>query len=123
LGIPYSQALLAVKRDFYTKSPNLVLQTLKAYIEGVALMRMKKEQALKVIRKYMGVEGEALNETYEYAVNYLARAPKVDPAAIQSILEWLGKADAPVKNFFDNNAMEILEREGFIDRIYESGGK
>jgi ABC-type nitrate/sulfonate/bicarbonate transport system substrate-binding protein len=123
LGIPYSQALLAVKRDVHTKSPNLVRQTLKAYVEGVALMRMRKTQALKVIHKYMRVEGETLNENYDYAVKYLARTPKVDPAAIRSILEWLGKADAPLENFFDNSAMETLEREGFINQIYASGAK
>lgn len=123
LGIPYSQALLAVKKDFYRSSPNLVSQTLKAYIEGVALMRTRKEQALKVIHKYMRVEGEALNESYDYAVNYLARSPKIEPAAVQGILEWLGKPDAPVKNFFDNRPIETLEHEGFIDRVYENAAK
>jgi ABC-type nitrate/sulfonate/bicarbonate transport system substrate-binding protein len=123
LGIPYSQALLAVKRDFYRSSPHLVSQTLKAYIEGLALMRTRKDQALKVMHKYMGVQGEALNETYEYAVTYLARVPKVDPATVQNLLEWLGKPDAPVNNFFDNRVLETLEREGFIDRIYGSAAK
>jgi len=123
LGIPYSQALLAVKKDFYRSSPNLVSQSLKAYIEGVALMRTRKEQALKVIHKYMRVEGEALNESYDYAVNYLARSPKIEPAAVQGILEWLGKPDAPVKNFFDNRPIETLEHEGFIDRVYENAAK
>ena len=46
LGIPFSMDLIAVKRDFYKNSPSTVEAMLKAYIEGVAALKTRKESCL-----------------------------------------------------------------------------
>ena len=71
LGIPFSMDLLAVKRDFYKNSPRTVEGMLKAYIEGVAALRTRKDLAYKVLGKYLLGGGDGLDEAYEYAVKYL----------------------------------------------------
>ena len=120
LGIPYSMDLIAVKQEFYKSSTKTVEAMLKAYIEGVAALR-KKERALKVLAKYLGGRVGGLDEPYEYAVKYLDREPRVEPAVIQTVLDWEGKPDTPVQRFFDNSVIDRLAREGFIDNLYKGG--
>lgn len=123
LGIPYSMNLIAVKRDYYKASPKTVEGMLKAYIEGMAALKTKKKEALKILAKYMRRQPGALGEAYEYAVKYLDAVPIVDPAVIHTVLNWEGKGDVPVTGFFDNAIIERLAKEGFIDRLYKGGGK
>jgi NitT/TauT family transport system substrate-binding protein len=120
LGIPFSMDLIAVKQEFHKSSAKTVEAMLKAYIEGVAALR-KKERALKVLAKYLGGRAGGLDEPYEYALKYLDREPRVDPAVIQTVLDWEGKPDTPVQRFFDNSVIDRLAREGFIDNLYKGG--
>src|SRR5262245_65939845 len=68
LGIPFSMDLIAVKRDFYKNSPRTVEAMLKAYIEGVAALKNKKELAYRVLGKYLHGASDSLDEAYEYSV-------------------------------------------------------
>jgi ABC-type nitrate/sulfonate/bicarbonate transport system substrate-binding protein len=119
LGIPFSMDLIAVKRDFYKNSPRTVEAMLKAYIEGVAALRTRKEFAYKVLGKYMLGANDSLDEAYEYSVKYLDRQAKVDPAVIQTVLNWENKSDTPVNEFFDNSAVDRIIKEGFVERLYK----
>jgi ABC-type nitrate/sulfonate/bicarbonate transport system substrate-binding protein len=118
LGIPFSMDLIAVKREFLKNSPRSVEAMLKAYIEGVAALRTRKEFAYKVLGKYL-LGGESLDEAYEYAVKYLDREAKVDPAVIQTVLNWENKGETSVNDFFDNSIIDRIIKEGFVDRLYK----
>src|SRR5687767_5062933 len=96
LGIPFSMDLIAVKREFAKNSFRSVEAMLKAYLEGV----------------------EALDEAYEYAVKYLDREGKVDPAVIRTVLNWENKGETSVNDFFDNSSIDRIINEGFVDRLY-----
>jgi len=119
LGIPFSMDLIAVKRDFYKNSPGTVEAVLKAYIEGVAALRTRKEFAYEVLGKYMLGANDSLDEAYEYAVKYLDRQAKVDPAVIQTVLKWEGKGELPVNDFFDNTVIDRIIKEGFVEKLHK----
>jgi len=119
LGIPFSMDLIAVKRDFYKNSPMTVEGMLKAYIEGVAALKTRKNLAYKVLSKYLLVGGGALDEAYEYAVKYLDRQAKVDPAVIQTVLKWEGKPETPLTEFYDNTIIDRIIKEGFVEKLYK----
>ena len=118
LGIPFSMDLIAVKRDFYKNSPKTVENMLRAYIEGVAALKTKKDLAYKVIAKYMLGGGDGLDEAYEYAVKYLDREARVDPAVIQTVLKWENKSELPASDFYDNAIGDRIVKEGFVERLY-----
>lgn len=118
LGIPFSMDLIAVKRDFYKISPKTVDGMLRAYIEGVAALRTRKDFAYKVLGKYLLGAGDSLDEAYEYAVKYLDRQPRVEPAVIQTVLNWEGKGDLPVNDFFDNTLIDRIIKEGFVENLH-----
>ena len=119
MGIPFSMDLIAVKRDFYKSSPRTVEAMLKAYIEGVAGLRSRKDLAYKVLAKYLLGGGESLDEAYDYAVKYLDRNARTDPAVIQTVLNWEGKKDSSPNEFFDNSIIDSIIKEGFVDKLYK----
>ena len=121
LPIPFSMDLLTVKRDFYKTSPKAVEGMVRAYVEGVAVLKTQKNKAFEVLRKYM--RRVDVDDSYEYAFKYLDRVPRVDPAVIQTVLNWEGKSEAPFKDFFDNTIIDRLTGEGFIDQLYKGEGK
>ena len=119
MGIPFSMDLIAVKRDFYKSSPRTVEAMLKAYIEGVAGLRSRKDLAYKVLAKYLLGGGDSLDEAYDYAVKYLDRNARTDPAVIQTVLNWEGKKDISPNEFFDNSIIDSSIKEGFVERLYK----
>lgn len=117
LPIPFSMDYLTFKPDFLRSSPKSVEAVLKAYIEGVAALRTQRETAYRMLKKYM--RRDDVDDSYQYAVRYLDRVPRVDPATVKTVLDWLGKSDVPVTNFYDNAIMDRLVEQGFIDRLYK----
>jgi hypothetical protein len=43
----------------------------------------------------------------------------VEPAVIQTVLNWENKADTPVNEFFDNSIVDRIIKEGFVERLYK----
>ncbi len=121
LGIPFSMNLLAVSNDFYKKAPKTVERILMAYIEGIAGLRTNKRQAVELLAKYMGRRGGTPELHYEFVVKYLDAVPKIEPAAVDTILEMVGHSGPVRARLFDNSIIDRLVQEGFIDRLYKGG--
>ncbi len=121
-GIQYSMALLVVSRDFYRRAPETLENIMRAYVEGVAVLRdqSQKERALKAIARYTRLkEAKPIEEIYTDAAKYVDRVPRVEPEAVAATLEFMGKKGFPVENFADNSIVDRLVREGFIDQLYK----
>ena len=121
LGIPFSMNLLAVSTDFYKRSPAVVERIIKSYIEGIAALRTRKQQGLQVLGKYMGQRGGAPEMHYEFVVKYLDAAPRVELAAIDTILEMVGHTGAVPAKLFDNTLIDKLVNEGFVEKLQKAG--
>ena len=121
LGIPFSMNLLAVSTDFYRKSPKTVEAIVAGYVEGIAALKTRKPQALKVLERYMGQRGGSAEMHYEFVMKYLDSVPRVDPAAVETALEMVGSAGAAKAKLFDNSIIDRLLQEGLIDRLYKGG--
>ena len=119
LGIPFSMNLLAVSNDYLRRSPKSVEAIVSAYIEGIAALKNRKSQALKLLEKYMGQRGGSAETHYDFVVKYLDSIPRVDPAAVDTVLEMVGSKGAPKSALFDNSIVDRLARDGFIDRLYK----
>jgi NitT/TauT family transport system substrate-binding protein len=121
LGIPFSMNLLAVSNDYYRKSPKSVEGIVAAYVEGIAALKTRKPDALKLLAKYMGQRGGSAEMHYEFVTKYLDSIPRVEPAAVDTILEMVGSKEAPKAKLFDNSIIDRLRQEGFIDKLYKGG--
>jgi NitT/TauT family transport system substrate-binding protein len=121
-GIQYSMGLLIVSRDFYRRAPETLEHIMRAYVEGVAVLRdpTQKERALRAIARYTRLkEAKPIEEIYSDAAKYVDRVPRVEPEAVAATLEFMGKKGFPVENFADNSIVDRLVREGFIDQLYK----
>jgi NitT/TauT family transport system substrate-binding protein len=121
LGIPFSMNLLAVSNDYYRKSPKSVEGIVAAYIEGIAALKTAKPQALKLLAKYMGQRGGTSEMHYEFVTKYLDSIPRVDPAAVDTVLEMVGSPGATKTKLFDNSVIDRLVQQGFIEKLYKGG--
>jgi NitT/TauT family transport system substrate-binding protein len=118
LQIPFSADFLAVSSDFYRKSPRSIEKIVMAYSEGVARLRTQKQQALDVLGKYMRQRGGSSEMHYEYILKYFDPVPRIDPAAVETIVAMVGQSGAAGVKIFDNSIIEKLVQEGFTDRLY-----
>jgi NitT/TauT family transport system substrate-binding protein len=121
LGIPFSMNLLAVSTDFYRQSPKTVESIVAGYIEGIAGLKTRKPQALQVLQKYMGQRGGTAEMHYEFVSKYLDSIPRVEPAAVETVLEMVGSTGAAKAKLFDNSIVDRLVQDGVIDKLYKGG--
>ena len=119
LGIPFSMNLLAVSNDYLLKSPKSVDGIVRAYIEGIAALKTRKAQTLKLLEKYMGARGGSAEGHLEFVGKYLDAVPRVDPAAVDTVLEMVGAKGAAKAKLFDNTIVDRVAQEGFIDKLYK----
>ena len=121
LGIPFSMNLLAVSGDFYKRSPKTVEKILMSYIEGIAALKNRREQALELLAKYMRQRGESFEAYYDFILKYLDAVPRVEPAAIDTVLEMVGHSGLAGAKIFDNGIIDRLAQAGWIDQVYKGG--
>jgi ABC-type nitrate/sulfonate/bicarbonate transport system substrate-binding protein len=122
-GIQYSMGQLVVSRDFYRRSPETLEKIMRAYIEGVAVLRdpSQKDKTLKTIARYTRLkEVKAIEEIYSDAAKYVDRIPRVDADAVSTTLEFMGKKGLPIETFADNSIIDRLVREGFVNQVYKN---
>ncbi len=119
LGIPFSMNFLAVSHEYLSKSPKSVEAILRAYIEGVAALRTRKAQALRLLENYMGKRGGSAEMHYDFVMRYLDPVPRIDPAAVDTVLEMVGTKGAPKTKLYDDAIIDRLIQEGYIDKLYK----
>ncbi len=120
-GIQYSMGQLVVSRDFQRRSADTLEKILRAYIEGVAVLRDpgNKERVVKTIANVTRLkEAKAIEEIYADAAKYVDRIPRVEPEAVAATLELMGKKSLPIETFADNSIVDKLVREGFVEQVY-----
>jgi ABC-type nitrate/sulfonate/bicarbonate transport system substrate-binding protein len=120
LGFQYSMDVIAYSRDDLKRAPQVVEGMVRAYTEGVAAIHYQKEKAYKAIAKYARLRDQKkIDEIYQDSILYLEKTPRVEPEAINSILDFMGKKGVPVETFADNTLVDKMTREGFIDKLYK----
>ena len=121
-GIQYSMGQLVVSRDFLRRAPELLDNIMRAYLEGVAVVRdlTQKERVMKTVARYTRLkEMKAVEEIYSDAAKYLDRIPRVEAEAVAATLEMMGKRGLPIEAFADNSIIDRLVREGFVEQLYQ----
>ena len=120
LGFFYSMDVIAHSREDLKRFPQVVDRMVRAYTEGVAAIHFQKERAYRAIAKYARLRDQKkIDEIYQDSIVYLEKTPRVEPEAINSILEFMGKSGIPLETFADNSMVDKMVREGFIDKLYK----
>ena len=127
LGLEYQHTGLAVNQNLIKTQPDLVRNVLKAFIEGIHLMKTNRKEALAVMAKYLKTDdADALQEAYESTVQALIpEKPYPTIRGIQIMLREMGAKDpsartAQPEQFVDTSLLKELDSAGFIDRLYKA---
>jgi ABC-type nitrate/sulfonate/bicarbonate transport system substrate-binding protein len=120
MGFQYSMDVIAHSRHDLKRFPHIVEGMVRAYTEGVAAIHFQKERAFNAIAKYARLRDQKkIDEIYQDSIIYLEKTPRVEPEAVNSILEFMGKQGVPLETFADNSIVDKMVREGFIERLYK----
>ena len=74
-----------------------------------------------MLERYMGPRGGGPELHYEFVTKYLDEVPRVDPAAIDTVLEMVGQSGPDKTKLFDNSIVDRLVQQGLIDKLYKGG--
>jgi len=125
-AIEYQHLTLAATRGFIQANPETLRKFLRAYVEGIAFFKSRKEESLKVLAKYFkSEERDELEATYqEYALRIVQRKPYPTLKGLQFVMGELAQKNPRVKDakpdqFLELRFLKDLDESGFIDRLYQ----
>jgi NitT/TauT family transport system substrate-binding protein len=129
LPIEISGSGILVRRAYVMKNQETTLKFLKAWIEGIYLVKTRPEFTLGVLRKYGATQDvEVLNSIYGHYKESLMTKPMPYPRVAKSMFYLLSRTnpDIPSGNpegFVDTRFINQLESAGFFDEMNRQYGK
>ncbi len=119
----FYQGPLDAKKSWLKEHPDLALNIVKGYVEGIATVFKDKKATIQAISKYTKLtDEEALEEGYQAVVKAL---PKVPLPKTEAITTGLAENKNPAAktadpaSFIDPSFVDQLQKSGFIDSLYK----
>ena len=124
-AIEYQHLTLAATKAFLQSHPETIKKFLRAYVEGIAFYKTRKEESLKILAKYFkSEERDELEAVYnEYALKIVHKKPYPTLKGLQFVMNELVLKNPKVTNarpeqFLELSFLKELDESGFIDRLY-----
>jgi ABC-type nitrate/sulfonate/bicarbonate transport system substrate-binding protein len=120
LGIPFIHSGVTLRKVTLKDQPKQVDAFLKGFHEATRLMKANEALANKITGKYTRVQdSERLKETYQSFAKHLAPDLLVPREAVVNMLQFVVATDpraakAKPEEFYDNSALQRLEKTGFF---------
>ena len=127
--MPFPQNCFIVRRSYLTANRGKIVNAMKAIIEGYFMVKNDKALGLQLIKKYIRVDGEDANISYDY---YLARygdgvTVMPDRKGLEFILSQLVATNPKAKGqtpeslrLLDSSVLDEIKKSGFIDKFKKS---
>ena len=125
-GVPFPQNCFIVRRSYLASNRAKIVNAMKAIIEGYFMVKNDKALGLQLIKKYIRVDGEDANISYDY---YLAKygdgvMVMPDRKGLEFILSQLvpttpkAKGQTPeTLRLLDSSVLDEIKKSGFIDKL------
>jgi NitT/TauT family transport system substrate-binding protein len=127
LGLEYQHTGLATTMALIKSRPDLVRNTMKAYVEGIHYYKTHRAESLAILARYLKTsDAEVLTEIYEdIGLRLTAEKPFPTLRGIGIMLRELSAtnpkaAAARPEEFVDSTFIKELTSSGFIDRLYRT---
>jgi NitT/TauT family transport system substrate-binding protein len=127
LGLEYQHTGLATTMALIKSRPDLVRNTMKAYVEGIHYYKTHRAESLAILARYLKTsDAEVLTEIYEdIGLRLTAEKPFPTLRGIGIMLRELSAtnpkaAAARPEEFVDSTFIKELTSSGFIDRLYKT---
>lgn len=125
-GVPFPQNCFIVRRNYLEANRTKIVNAMRAIIEGYFMVRNDKALGLQLIKKYLRVDGEDANISYDY---YLAKhghgvLVMPDRRGLEFILSQLVSTNPKAKGqtpeslrLLDASVLDEIKKSGFIDKF------
>jgi NitT/TauT family transport system substrate-binding protein len=125
-GVPFPQNCFIVRRSYLAANRAKIVNAMKAIIEGYFMVKNDKSLGLQLIKKYIRVEGEDANISYNY---YLAKygdgvMVMPDRRGLEFILSQLVPTNPKAKGqtveslrLLDASVLDEIKKSGFVDKF------
>ena len=125
-GVPFPQNCFIVRRSYLAANRAKIVNAMKAIIEGYFMVKNDRALGLQLIKKYIRVDGEDANISYDY---YLAKygdgvMVMPDRKGLEFILSQLAPTTPKAKGqspeslrLLDSSVLDEIKKSGFIEKF------
>ena len=123
--VDYPWSEIVSRRAIIRQDRDLVINYMRAHLEGIALFKRDREFGKKVIKKSLRLDDDELaGESYELFAKLRLAAPYPNIKGMKTSFEYVALTRPEVWNhkaeeFVDPSIVAELEKSGFIKRLYE----
>ena len=128
LGLDYMTGTLASTRKYIRSNEDVLRRFMKAFVQGIHIMRTDKEFTRKSLERFMRLKDERILEAIynQEILKGLEKVPVPSLAGVQTILDELSGKRPAIKGrkpeeFVDARFVKELQESGYIDALYRGG--
>jgi len=126
LGLNFPTSAIGTTRAFIRKNESAVRKFVRGFVEGIHYAKTQRAFSVEVFKKYFKNDDLGhLNDIYDlYVLRYLPNVPYPSPEAMKTVLVQMAEKDPRAKaaqpeQFIENRFFQELDREGFIQRLWQ----
>lgn len=126
LGFNFPTSSINTTRSFVKRNENTVRKFVRGFVEGNHFIKTQRAFSIEVLKKYLKNEDRSfLDRVYElYGLRYIPKIPYPSPEAVRTVLAQMADKDpraatAKPEQFIDSRFFQELEKEGFIQRLWQ----
>ena len=126
LGLNFPTSAIGTTRSFIKRNENAVRKFVRGFVEGNHFAKTQRDFSIQVLKKYYKNDDlQYLNGIYDlYILHYLPKVPYPSPEAMKTVLAQMADKDpraaaASPEQFIDHRFFQELEKEGFIQRLWQ----
>lgn len=122
--VDYPWMEIVTRRATIQRDREMVMNYMKAHIEGISLFKKDRELSKKVIKKMLRLDDEELiDESYEIFSKAFLPAPYPNIKGMKTSFEYVAMTRPEVwrhkaEEFADSSFVEELDKSGFIKKLY-----
>ncbi len=122
--IEYPWMEVTTRRAAIKNDRELILNYMKAHLEGIALFKRDRDFGVKIIKKILKVtDDELVNESYDIFSKMFIPAPYPNHPGMKASFEYVAMTRSDVWNhkpeeFTDPSFVQELDKSGFIKSLY-----
>lgn len=129
-SIPYAGVGLIFRRSFVEKRPEIIERTLRALIRAIAYLFQPSNKASVIdvmMRRFRLLNRTLAEDSYVDALQTIDRKPYPSLEGLRNIQRLMSRMNPAinkirVEDVVDMRFMEELDKRGFIDEAYRTGG-
>jgi NitT/TauT family transport system substrate-binding protein len=125
-GLSFPTSAVVTTRSYIKRNENTVRKFIRAFAEGSHFAKTHRAASVQVLKKYIrNDDTEYVNALYDlYVLRYVPKVPYPSAESIQTVLNQMADKDpraaaARPEQFIDAHFFQELDREGFIQKLWQ----